>query len=74
MYRSHYPMRNGRADLFITLEKLNGYGRICTADWRAVLYDHQGRPPTPIPLTLLPIIPSPTTMAQQAWGHADEAE
>jgi len=48
----------------IKLEKLNDYGRICLADWRAVLYDHQGRPPTPhtpIPLTLAPIISSPTT-------------
>lgn len=39
----------------IKLEKLNDYGRICLADWRAVLFDYQGRPPTPrtpIPLLL----------------------
>lgn len=72
--RLQHFMRNVGPIYIITFEKLNDYGRICLADWRAVLYDHQGRPPTPIPLTLLPIISSPTTMAQQAWGHADEAE
>ena len=55
----------------IKLEKLNDYGRICLADWRAVLYDHQGRPPTPhtpIPLTLAPIIFPPPPMGPCGRG------
>ena len=50
---------------------MNDYGRICLADWRAVLYDHQGRPPTPhtpIPLTLAPIIFPPPPMGPYGRG------
>jgi hypothetical protein len=53
-----HAKRSGRS-ISSHSRKLNDHGWIRLTDWRAVLCDDQGRPPTPIPLTPLPIFSSP---------------
>lgn len=68
---SFHAKRSGRPS--IKLEKLNFYGRICLAGWRAVLYDHQGRPPTPADADTAYSC-ADHLVPHHPWGHADEAE